>query len=70
MNTEQRLMICQYCENRSMDIDTEMVCGLSIKKPDFNSECEFYKPNQDPLRKNIGRKKIHMNVLSQWRVLQ
>ena len=39
-----------------MDIDTVMVCGLSMKKPDFVSEYEFYKPDQVFPRKDIERK--------------
>ena len=43
-------------KNGSMDIDTVMVCGLSMKKPDFVSEYEFYKPDQVVPRKDIERK--------------
>ena len=43
-------------KNGSMDIDTVMVCGLSMKKPDFVSEYEFYKPDQVLPRKDIERK--------------
>ena len=35
---------------------TVMVCGLSMKKPDFVSEYEFYKPDQVVPRKDIERK--------------
>jgi hypothetical protein len=51
MNTEQRLMICQYCENRSMDIDTEMVCGLSIKNLTLIQNVNFTSPIKIPCEK-------------------
>jgi hypothetical protein len=52
MTLEEKLKYCIICENRSMNRDIGMVCGLTKKKPNFITECnKFIKDEVETQRK-------------------
>jgi hypothetical protein len=43
MTMDERLEFCRVCENRKMNMQIGMVCGLTSEKPTFTEKCEDFK---------------------------
>ena len=39
LTDEERINICKTCQNRSFDMKTGTLCGLTGQKPDFQTQC-------------------------------
>ncbi|MCR9249887.1 MAG: hypothetical protein NXI20_05660 [bacterium] len=46
MNLEDRLKYCKLCDNKSLNLETGLLCKLTNRKPAFDNYCPDYSENK------------------------
>ncbi len=42
MELAQRLLTCKQCDKRKFDPNTGLVCSLTLRKPEFENDCNDF----------------------------
>jgi len=56
MTLEERLDFCKICANRKNDFKIGLLCGLTLQKPDFEDECDFFIQDEKEAERKLNLK--------------
>lgn len=56
MTVEERISYCKICENRKMNMQIGLLCGLTNEKPTFEGSCESFAGDQKEIEYQLKRK--------------
>ncbi|MEM9327472.1 MAG: hypothetical protein AAGA85_17530 [Bacteroidota bacterium] len=57
MDLQAQLQYCKICQNRTLDVNIGLVCGLTQAKPTFENNCVDFKPDEEEANRLIAREK-------------
>ncbi len=73
MQLAQRLETCKRCEKRKFDMNSGIVCSLTLRKPEFEDSCKDFvlDPKEDSKLKAKAYKveKEEKSSISTWGVI-
>lgn len=73
MQFAQTLEICKRCEKRKFDMNSGIVCSLTLRKPEFNDSCKDFvidaKEDTKLKAKANNLEKEEKNAVSTWGVI-
>ena len=55
MELNQQLAFCKQCQKRKFDPNTGIVCSLTLRKPDFQDQCNDFEIDHQEVKKNSER---------------
>lgn len=65
MNREYRLNFCKVCENRKMNMNRGLICGLTNELADFNENCNNFVGDEIEVKKLIQQKEIEKRMMDE-----